>query len=187
MTEYMRTTIEVFPVAATDQGVWLLSGSEPWVDDAGVASDSNPWWDFEALLRAHGIRPSPADLQAENLQVTAVLSHQTSNRWDRTGRVSGQVNTFMSVLPDDVLLPGSRPVSLQAVQLMGRPLTHASTDLPVVITGADVLLHGLRHLWHLVMFDATARADMPPKLARHLEVLRPALAGLYEQAHQRAA
>jgi hypothetical protein len=181
--EYMRTWVEVYPVAATEQGIWLLSGGSPWIDTDAVPADSTPWWAMERLLRDRGVRPSDRDDSFAISQVTAVVNHQTSCRYTNVG----QVDTFITVLADGELLPGARPISLPAVELMGRPVPHRSTDLPDVISAADVLLHGLRHLRHLYLFDSTARRDMPALLAKHLMVLQPALAGLYGQTHQAAA
>jgi hypothetical protein len=183
MSDYMRTWVEVWPVAADEDGIWLLSGVGPWAASDAVPAGSTPWWEFQKVLQGRGVRSSVRDDLAAKPLLTAVLNHQTSDRWDLTG----QTDTFVSVLPDGTVLPGARPVSLPAVAGMGRPVAHASVAEPDVITAAGVLLHTLRHLRHLVLFDATARRDMPPLMARHLEVLQPALAGLYEVEHRAAA
>jgi hypothetical protein len=184
MTEYMRTWVEVFPVAATADGIWLLSGSAPWRSSDAVPADKTPWWVMEEVLLEHNIRPSRNSTQGKNMLLTAVANHQSSDRWPLG---QGQTDTFVSILPDGTVLPGALPISLPAVEGMGRPEPHAADEEPDVITAAGVLLHTLRHVRFLSLFDGTYRRDLPPLLAGHLEVLQPALAGLYEDEHQAAA
>ena len=114
MTENMAVIPEVWPVAADRAGIWLISGMTPWYM-APVPADSEPHFEIELDLMARGIRDRVA------------LMHSTSWRVDY--RLGGLVATYMVVMEADDLVPGiwpgAVPVTLAAMEVVGKPLPHA--------------------------------------------------------------
>ncbi len=170
MSEPMAAWVEVWPVAADTQGIWLISGSTQWHPALPVAADSEPHAEVELLL-------------AENGALTdAALIHSTS--W----RVDGPrlVLTYMVIVncPGFVRKqwPMAAPVDVWLPAAVGRPLTHAANEPPTP-RHVDVLLHGLRHLRFLRDEDGTAAAVMSAEWHRHLDGFAPALARMYSEVH----
>ena len=170
MLEPMTTQVEVWPVAADEVGLWLVSGDDA-LRSGPVMADSEPHAEVEILLYRAG------------LDGAAGVLHSTS--W----RVHGPsvILTYMAVIrPDDFVRgrwPGALPVTADLAGAVGRPATHAANEPPAP-SFADVLLHGLRHLRYLVDTDATTAAAMGAEWRRHLRPLEPALAGLYSDLHE---
>jgi hypothetical protein len=168
MSEPMNVTVEVWPVAADEAGLWLVSGSDAW-RYGPVAADGDVHFEVEMLLREHGI----TDVAA---------AHSTSWRADGPSVVL----TYMAVVePGGVVRerwPEARPVTAGFADAVGKPPTHAATEAPVP-RYCDVLLHGLRHLDYLLAHDETAAVALGELWRRHLEPLGPALAGLYSERH----
>jgi hypothetical protein len=166
VAEPMQVRVEVWPVAADETGIWLLSGDDAWRPATTVAADSEPHFEVELALSDHGA-----------LTDTAVL-HSTS--W----RVDGPAVTLTYVAlvdtPDAVRLawPSARPISMDAVHSVGPAPAHdpAGPPSPRYI---DVLKHAIRHLAFLRDTDPTTSAAFPPHWADHLATIRPALAGMY--------
>jgi hypothetical protein len=172
----MKVWMEVWPLSADKTGLWLLD-EEAWRASVEVMSDADVHAEAQAVLSSHGV----------DVSGVRVL-HSTS--WRQDG--AALVLTYMAVvpLPPSGLVqewwPQARPVGVELVTHVGRPRTHAAAAAPTPAY-LDVLLHGLRHLRHLLDTDITESEAMGPLWHRHLEPLRPALAGLYSELHQEAA
>jgi hypothetical protein len=171
MLEPMTVRVEVWPVAADRIGLWLISGDDAWRSDA-VMADGDVHFEVEMLLHEHGI--SDTDIAA---------LHSTSWRPDGPAVVL----TYMAVVKaEDVVLvrwPHARPVTAELTEAAGKPPTHAATEPPVP-RYLDVLYHGLRHLHHLAIHDATNAAAMGKLWRDHLEPFEPALSGMYSDPHK---
>jgi hypothetical protein len=171
MSEPMTVRVEVWPVAADDVGIWLISGMDAWRAALPVPADSEPHAEVELLLSTNGIDGSDVP-----------LLHSTS--W----RVDGAtvVLTYVAVIRRPGLVreswPQALPVSLDLAAEVGRPPTHGAAEVPVP-RYVDVLLHALRHVAFLRDSDGTARAALDVHWLAHLARLRPALAGMYEAEH----
>lgn len=169
--EPMNITVEVWPVAADEAGIWLISG-----DDAlrwgPVASDGDVHFEAESLLREEDV--DPAD------DVAAI--HSTS--WRPDGPTI--VLTYMAVIKVTGFVferwPHAAPITTALAEAVGKPPTHAATDPPVP-RYIDVLWHGLRHLAYLRDHDTDADVAMGELWRQHLEPLQPVLAGLYSERH----
>lgn len=171
MLEPMSVTVEVWPVAADNAGLWLASGGDAW-RYGPVAADGDVHYEVQALLSEHGIS-------------SAAAVHSTSWRPDGPSVVL----TYMAVLaPDGVVRerwPRAQPVTAGLAEAVGRPPTHAAGEPPSP-RYCDVLYHGLRHLAYLLDHDTTTAAAMGTLWREHLAPLRPALAGLYSEVHEPA-
>ena len=167
MTENMAVIPEVWPVAADQTGIWLVSGGAPWYA-APVPADSEPHFEIELDLMARGIRDRVA------------LMHSTSWRVDY--RLGGLVATYMVVMEADDLVPGcwpgAAPVTLAALEKVGKPTSHAPDEAPSP-SHFHVLAHGLRHLRFLVDYDPSNAAALGELMRHHLEPMTPVLATLY--------
>jgi hypothetical protein len=167
--EKMTVVVEVWPVAADEHGIWLLSGSDAWRSPA-IPADSEPHFEVELLIAEHDMgRP--------------VLLHSTSWRPDGPAVVL----TYMAVFdnPGPVLSRWSAalPVSADLLPAVGNPPPHGPTEVPLP-RYIDVLHHGLRHLVFLLDTDSSARAPLSGPWVVWLEQMRPALAGMYETDHK---
>lgn len=163
--EKMGCRVEVWPVAADEHGIWLVSGGDAWRSSA-IPADGEPHFEVELLIAGHDVElPS--------------LLHSTS--WRPDG--SAIVLTYVAVLPCDGLVlsrwPGARPISADLLPIVGKPPAHGPAEVPVP-RYVDVLHHGLRHMTYLMQTDASARSALVGYWARHLAQLEPALAGMYE-------
>lgn len=171
MLEPMTVRVEVWPVAADEIGLWLISGQDAWQSD-NVFADGDLHYEVEFLLAEHEIT-TPAAL------------HSTSWRPDGTAVVL----TYMAVIRTPGYVrdrwPAAAPLTPALADAVGRPPTHAATEAPVP-RHVDVLLHGLRHLKYLYEHDATNAAAMGDPWARHLAPFESALAGLYSERHDAA-
>lgn len=175
MSEPMRVMAEVWPVAADEAGLWLLSGMGAW-QTWTVPADGDVHWEVETALSEHGIAPGG----------TAAL-HSTS--WRPDG--AAVVLTYIAVVKAPGLVrdrwPGALPVAPELARAVGKPPTHAAAEAPVP-RDVDVLLHALRHLAYLAEGDRDAEtsAAMGETFRRQLKAFTPALAGMYSQRHQAA-
>ncbi len=169
----MTVTVEVWPVAADETGLWLLSPDGPW-NSPPVLADSEPHMVAELELIQHQV----------NLADVAVL-HSTSWRTEHTSTVL----TYLAVVRVPGLVvgewPGARPVTVALADHVGRPPTHGPVDPPAP-RYIDVLVHGLRHLRFLLPRDATVAAAMPAPWGEHLAAFSPAIAKMYDRVHQTA-
>ena len=179
MSELMASWVEVWPVAADEVGVWLLSGIDPWRPTLPVMADSEPHGEVEMELAGHCAAGAAGNRALE----AAVMLHSTS--W----RVSGPrlILTYMAVIQCQDLVrtewPDALPISLAVTDAVGKPFTHAPADAPTP-RDIDVLMHGIRHLKFLAETDATNGAALDANWRRHLEHLKPALAGMYDEQHK---
>ena len=175
MGEPMRVVAEVWPVAADEAGLWLLSGAGSWQHGC-VPADGDVHFEVESLLWDHEILP----------EQTAAL-HSTSWRPDGPSVVL----TYVAVVKAPALVrdlwPDALPVAPELAKAVGNPPTHAAAEAPVP-RDVDVLLHGLRHLSYLAEpgRDAETSAAMGETFRRHLKAFTPALAGMYSQRHRAA-
>lgn len=163
--ETMSVIVEVWPLAADEHGIWLVSGSDAWRSSA-IYSDSEPHFEVELILAGHG-----AELPN--------LLHSTSWRPD------GQriVLTYVAVLdgPGPALsrFPAAKPVPAELLDEVGNPVPHGAAEVPIP-QYIHVLYHGLRHLRFLLDTDASARLALGSRWAKWLSEMSPALAGMYE-------
>jgi hypothetical protein len=185
MTMEAQAWAEVWPVAADDEGLWLLA-EDSILAPTAVQADGDVFADVGYVLDQIGY---PATGLDDSDRPGVLTVHSTS--WRKAG--PAVVLTFIAALepPEgfyvpDVDLGAGHPIGLRLMDRVGRPATHAPGRAPQV-RDIDVLMHGLRHLAFLVQTDATERDALGPVWARHLSGLEPALAGLYSQAHGRAA
>lgn len=168
----MHVTAEVWPLAADEQGIWLLSGDWPLVTPP-IAADGDPHADLELEL-----------IRAQMLGDTALL-HQTSSRVDGPSAVL----TYMAVIRCQGSVrarwPHARPVSRRVAEVVGKPPTHGAAEAPEV-RHWDVLLHGLRHLAFQLgaAGDATLAAALEGPWGWHLAGFTPTLYRLYDRVHQ---
>lgn len=175
MNEPMTVYVELWPVAADQEGLWLVSGRGPWRPTLPVPADSEPHAEVELLLRAHGI--GEADVP---------LLHSTSWRLDAPHLLL----TYLAVVRRPGFVrenwPGAEPISPRLLEVVGKPPTHDAAEPPLV-RDLDVLAHALRHAAFLRDNDATAAAVLDEHWRTHLATLRPALAGMYDEKHQGCA
>lgn len=163
--ENMSVVVEVWPLAADDHGIWLISGDDAWRSPP-VPADSEPHFEVELLMATHGVG-QPA------------LLHSTSWRPDGPAVVLTYMAVVSSTEPIRTRWSNARPVSSDLLPAVGNPTTHGPAEVPVP-RYIDVLHHGLRHLRFLVDTDGTARTALTGHWATWLEQMRPALAGMYE-------
>jgi hypothetical protein len=163
MTENLPVRVEVWPLGADYEGIWLLSGEDAW-RSGNVTSDSEPHWEIERLLEVADLKP--------------VLVHSTSWRMDE----QAVVLTYVAVpkVADYVLAdyPNARPVTRQLQILVGRPPRHSAVEPPAP-RYVDVLLHALRHLRFLRDTDAHVSRQLGGHWWMNLEPLEPELMAMY--------
>jgi len=168
--EPMTVRAEVWPVAADEIGLWLVSGGDAWRSDA-VPADGDVHFEVEMLLGEHGV--TPADIAAV---------HSTSWRPDGPAVVL----TYMAVInPGGMVFdrwPDALPITADLADSVGKPPVHAATAPPVP-RYVDVLLHGIRHLRFLVgpEGDRETAAALDANWRRHLAPLKPALAEMFSE------
>ena len=170
MAENMPVIAEGWVVAADQAGIWLVSGDDAW-RTAAVPSDSGPHFELELELGLHYIHDDQV-----------LMMHSTSWRADGPYLI---VTYMVVVEPGDLvrgIWPDARPITVQAVDEVGRPQTHAP-DEPPEPSDFHVLMHGLRHLKYLLDHDATSAAAMGDLWRQHLGPFEPALAGMYDRRH----
>jgi hypothetical protein len=168
MLEKMGITVEVWPVAADEAGIWLLSGADAlrW---GPVEADGDVHYEVEALLRGFGIDLGGVD-----------VIHSTSWRPDGPAVVL----TYMAVVRTAGYVletwPDAAPVTAALPAAVGRPPAHGAADVPVPRV-VDVLLHGLRHLRFLLDYDTETAAALDADWRRALGPLEPALATMFTE------
>src|SRR3954451_6095033 len=168
----MQVWVEVWPVAADEVGIWLVSGDSPWEPALPVMADSTPHWEVEMNLRSNGVP-----------EEDTLLLHSTS--WRNGVRVT---LTYVAIVrcPTGELVrdrwPTALPVSPEMAEAVGKPSTHGATESPTP-RDVDVLLHAMRHLLLLQQWDGTVRAVMDQNWITHLNAFEPALAGMYIEQH----
>ncbi|WUI00943.1 hypothetical protein OHR68_03730 [Spirillospora sp. NBC_00431] len=170
MAENMPVRVEVWPVAADEIGIWLVSGEDAW-RSGNVAADNEPHAEVEYVLAQ------------QNALGKAVMLHSTSWRVDGPALLL----TYMAVIETKGLVRDTwqeaLPVSLDLATAVGKPLTHSPVEPPTP-RYIDVLIHGLRHLRFLLDTDATNGDALDERWRTHLATLAPALASMYNERHQ---
>jgi hypothetical protein len=166
MSEHLGVVVEVWPVAADNAGIWLISGDDAWRSDR-IDSDHEPHDEVEYLLANHGLADS------------AALLHSTSWRMDEHAVVLTYMSVIKSAGPIPETWADARPVSAALLAVVGQPAPSPVTAPPAP-RYIDVLMHGIRHLRFLMDSDSAARDALPDMWRRHLEPITPVLAGMYE-------
>jgi hypothetical protein len=166
--EPMCVRVEIWPLAADEIGIWLLSGDDAWRPSLPVGAASEPHAEVELALSEKAIEKD-----------SVALVHSTSWRTDGPAVVL----TYVVVLrPPSGLVrddwPKARPVSVQLPDAVGKPPVNDPTEPPAP-RYVDVLLHAVRHLRFLLDTDSTARDALTGAWCQHLPHLEPALAGMY--------
>jgi hypothetical protein len=165
---------EIWPVAADELGIWLISGLQgAWRPRLPVMAGSEPHADVEQELTDRGVRSDTTFL------------HSTS--W----RVDGGflIVTYVAIVSRPGLAQDhwADPllISMNMVDLVGKPRPHSPTGPPAP-RHIDVLLHALRHLRFLIRptGDRTAQAVLAEPWPTHLAQFDAALAGMYSQVHR---
>jgi hypothetical protein len=173
MSEPMQVWIELWPLAADESGIWLLSGVDAWRPSVSVAADTEPHSEVELLLAEHGA-----------LALTALL-HSTSWRVDGPALVVTYTAVLCVDSPVRASWPAALPVSAEVAHAVGPALTHGPTEPPTP-RYIDVLRHAIRHLAFLQQNDATASTAFPEPWLGHLNRIRPAIAQMYSVPHPNA-
>lgn len=172
MGEPMAVQVEVWPLGADNNGVWLLSGGDAW-RTGPIPADSEPFFEVKLLVGQHDPR------------MHFDLIHSTSWRVDGPAIILTWVGIAQT---HDLVIdqwPNALPVTTEMFAKVGNPITHAANEPPTP-RDIDVLLHAVRHLRFLRDTDESARAVMSETWLRHLATWEPALAGMYSQPHQAA-
>ena len=170
MGEPMAARVEVWPLAADDNGIWLLSGGDAW-RTGPIPADSEPFFEVKLLVGQHD---STMHLD---------LIHSTSWRVDGPAIILTWVGIART---DDLVIarwPTALPITAKMFTKVGNPITHAA-DEPPTPRDIDVLMHAIRHLRFLRDTDESARAVMTEAWLQQLASWQPALSGMYSQPHQ---
>ena len=182
MPEYMTVTVEVWPLAADEAGIWLLSDGDA-LRYGPVWADSDVHWEVQKLLFQYGIDPaSTLFVEVPAYRPGAEVIHSTSWRPDGPAIVL----TYMAVVKAEGYVletwPHAAPVTSALPEAIGKAPPHGATEVPVPRV-ADVLLHGIRHLRWLATDegDAETAAALDANWRRHLAPLRPALATMFSE------
>jgi len=171
MGEPMAAWVEVWPLAADDNGIWLVSGGDAWRGIVPIPADGDPLFEVKLLVSMH------------NPGMQLDLIHSTS--W----RVDGQsiLLTWVGIARVDNLVidqwPNALPVTAKLFEKVGNPITHAANEPPTP-RDIDVLMHAVRHLRFLRDTDESAREVMTEAWLRHLASWEPALSGMYSEPHK---
>ncbi len=170
MLEPMTVWVEVWPVAADEASLWLVSGNDAW-RSGPVMADSEPHAELELSLHTHGA--------LDHVR----LLHSTSWRVDGPRVILTYVAVVHPGGPVRSAWPEALPIGLDLANAVGKPFTNAPVDPPTP-RYIDVLLHGIRHLRFLLDTDATNAAALDHHWRRFLANLQPALARMYDQEHE---
>jgi hypothetical protein len=175
MANPMGAFIELWPLMADDEAIWKVSpGLAPWTSALPVMSDTDPNFDADQLLYLETRIKRPP------------LIHSTSWR-PKKQRLLLTYMAVVAIEPDTPVLqlwPEARvAISRRLLRAYGPPIPHAAWEAPSP-RPADVLVHGIRHLRFMQEFGTPdqQRVLSTPHWAKHLELLKPALAGYYSEA-----
>jgi hypothetical protein len=178
----MGVSIEIWPLAADETGIWLLSGHGGAWSYGPVMADSDVHYEAELLLFSHGIDPGDAAafITLPPGAPAAGVIHSTSWRPDGPAimltyvaviAAAGYVlDTWRDAVPVTAALPAA----------IGPAPPHRAAAVPAPRV-ADVLLHGIRHLRFLLGYDAETAAALDAAWRRHLAPLEPALAVMFSE------
>ena len=182
MPELMTVTVEVWPLAADETGIWLVSDGDAW-RFGPVEATSDVHYEVELLLFHHGIDPDDAVFISLPMETPrAEVIHSTS--WRPDGPTI--VLTYIAVVKADGYVrerwPAALPVTADLPEAVGKAPPHGAASVPVPRV-VDVLLHGVRHLRFLLgpEGDAETAAALDANWRRHLAPLKPALASMFSE------
>jgi hypothetical protein len=181
MSELMTVTVEVWPVAADEVGIWLASGGDAW-RSGPVEAAGDVHYEVQRMLFEHGISPDDASLfiQLPAAAPAAGALHSTS--WRPAGPTI--VLTYMAVVKVSGYAvetwPTAMPVTAALPAAVGKAPPHGAAEVPVPRL-VDVPLHGLRHLRLLMDYDAETSAALDENWRRHLAPLEPALFTMFSE------
>lgn len=171
----MGIRIELWVAAADSTGIWLVND-----DGEALASDR--------LDADHEVHADVLDLASASGLPGPLLDVVHSPSWRQEG--PGVILTYIAVAsaPEHVqdYWPRALPVTPELLGATGRPWPHAAAA-PPVNRYVDVLLHAVRHIAFLDIYDGDVRAALTPDWKRHLAEWKPALSGLYLGETQRVA
>lgn len=170
----MHVTAEIWPLAADEEGIWLVSGTWPWAT-LPFADDASFNAEFDCALLEHG--------------ATAVLGpHGTSCRIDGPSLVCTAVTVIDCPGTVRASWPQAKPISPQIVDKVGKPPTHPANRVPDEIRLWDALAGTLRHLaFQLTPYGDAELAGRLDKWWRlHLADWSPILFRLYDRVHESA-
>ena len=180
MPELMTVTVEVWPLAADDAGIWLLSDDDAW-RFGPIEATSDVHYEVELLLFQHGIDPGDAvfiRVPTDTPRTDAL--HSTS--WRPHGPTI--VLTYMAVVKAGGYVrerwPAAVPLNAALPEAVGKAPPHGAAEVPVPRL-VDVPLHGLRHLRFLMDYDAETSAALDENWRRHLVPLEPALFTMFSE------
>ncbi len=182
MLEPMTVVAEVWPLAADETGLWLISGEEgPWDSDI-IMADSDMHWEVETALLAHGIaRESVIALHLTSASEPGAVEASVWTSCRPFG--TSIIHTYMAAVRPEGFAreqwPEARPVTVD-LALAYKPRSHGAADPPMP-RDVDVLIHGLRHLKNLIETDDDNAAALGELWRRHLEPFKPALATMYHR------
>jgi hypothetical protein len=163
----MTVRVEVWPIVADPQGIWLISGVGPWTPADPVPADGDIHAEVELELYRNGI----------DLTDVAVL-HSTS--W-RPGGPS-VILTYAAVIRYHDFVParwpGAMPISTLLMDEVGRPLPQPPAEPPTP-RPVDVLHHLLRHVSKIVDTDDEGGPAINLHLRGHLDAFSGVLAHMY--------
>lgn len=182
MGELMTVTVETWPLAADEAGIWLLSDGDAW-RFGPVEAASDVHYEAELLLFKHDIDPGDAVfIQLPDDTPRTDVLHSTS--WRPDGPTI--VLTYMAVVKASGYVletwPDAAPVTSALPAAVGKAPPHGAAEVPVPRV-VDVLLHGIRHLKFLAGPDGDAEtaAALDANWLRHLAPLRPRLAEMFSE------
>ena len=180
MPELMTVTVEVWPLAADDAGLWLLSDGDAW-RFGPVEATSDVHYEVELLLFQHGIDPGDAvfiRVPADMPQTGAL--HSTS--WRPHGPTI--VLTYMAVVKAGGYVrerwPAAGPSTPRCPRRSARPRRTARPRCPYPDWSTSPLT-GLRHLRFLMDYDAETSAALDENWRRHLVPLETALFTMFSE------
>lgn len=167
MLEQSHVRVEIWPVAADEVGLWLISGMDAW-RSGPVPYDLGPRDEVQDVLDQHKVGSA--------LRVI----HSTSWRAE-PGHV---MLTYIAAIDTDVparqAWPGAMPIAPELATAVGKPSATPPTGEPTP-RYIDVLMHGIRHFRFLSLTDSPAREALGDQWRGYLEDFAPALAGMYEE------
>jgi len=171
----MHVTAEIWPLAADEAGIWLVSGDWPWVT-LPFADDTSFNAEFEWALLEHG--------------ATAVLGpHGTSCRIDGPAQIDSAVVVVQCRGPVRKSWPQAKPVPVEKIVAeVGKPPTHPANRVPDEVRQWDALVQAIRHLaFQLTPYGDAELADKLDNWWRfHLAGVSPVLFRLYDRVHESA-
>jgi hypothetical protein len=166
--DHAGVTLEVWPLAADETGIYLLTGLGPWTAQTAMSADSSPHDEVLILAYQHG-GLKPSDL---------VYVHSPSWRYDEPRVVLTYVVVINCSGPVVEHWPNAAPIGPVLLQAVGRPIPHEATARPTP-RFIDVVAHAVRHIRHELDNNDETAAALSEHWRTHTAELQPALAGLY--------